>query len=235
MELLLVNRTQVIPYYQGQFDSNRKLVGSEILMRFKNHATEEAIAQLEASQQIVQLDLYAVETAIDWMQIFSGVPCSANFSGITLAAHSIVERVEELFEGNEELKYKVKIELTESQSLSRIAKNNLSRLSALGYTISLDDYGSKYNSMNRVLELPIDEIKIDRFITSNILVNSKAVKIVESILYLAEKLNVTVVAEGIESREQFELLKSLGCNCFQGYLLAKPRKFDLELNSCQLI
>ena len=225
-ELLILNESRIIPYYQPQFNANKKLISSEILLRFRGKDTEAAITEMEATEQIDKVDIYAASVAIQWIQIF-GLQCASNFSGLTLSRPGIVEKIEKLFSGKEHLKSQIKIEITEGRKLLSTAKNNIKALSALGYYISLDDYGSKYNSLSRILELPVSEIKIDRLITSNILLNQKAVDIVESILFLADRLGLGVIVEGVECPQQFELLKNLGCNCFQGYLFSKPRKFDV--------
>jgi EAL domain-containing protein (putative c-di-GMP-specific phosphodiesterase class I) len=101
--------------------------------------------------------------------------------------------------------------------------NILCQLKNLGVKISLDDFGTGYSSLSYVNRLPIDTIKIDRSLIINLEEKgSKNILIVKSIIRMAHSLNIKVVAEGIETDEQFTILKELQCDLIQGYLIGKP-------------
>ena len=224
--ILKLDKNQVHPYYQGQFNTFKELIGAEILMRFKHNNTAAVISYLEFAKSIHQLDLYAIECAIKWHQKCN-LPCSANLSGLTFGREGIVSIIREITQGIDI--EKIKLELTEGNNLTLAAINNIQELNSLGYTISLDDYGSEYNSLNRLLVLPFAELKIDRLLITNLnnIIPNKAVSLVYHALELARELNIQVIAEGVETKDQFNLLVDLGCDRFQGYLFGKPERFIL--------
>jgi EAL domain-containing protein (putative c-di-GMP-specific phosphodiesterase class I) len=102
------------------------------------------------------------------------------------------------------------------------AMNMLTKLKEMGYLIALDDFGTGYSSLSYLKDLPIDELKIDRSFIHDISSNNDNKVLVEAICKMAHQLGLEIVAEGIETEEQFECLKEYGCHYFQGYLFAKP-------------
>ena len=101
----------------------------------------------------------------------------------------------------------------------RIELENIKRR---GISISLDDFGTGFSSFNYLYQLPLDILKIDMSFIRNMLVDDKAMAIVESILKLAKRLKINSLAEGVENIEQLKILEKLGCDYIQGYLLARP-------------
>ena len=91
-----------------------------------------------------------------------------------------------------------------------------------GFRISLDDFGTGYSSLSYLKGLPIDTLKIDKSFVDAMLVDDNARIITESIVYMVRKLGFETIAEGVETNEQFEYLKSIECDCIQGFLLGKP-------------
>ena len=98
----------------------------------------------------------------------------------------------------------------------------LESLSAEGIAIALDDFGTGYSSLARLARLPVAELKIDRSFVASMTTDPGRAAIVRSTIHLAHDLGLTVVAEGIEHRPQWDLLAELGCDEAQGYLLATP-------------
>jgi EAL domain-containing protein (putative c-di-GMP-specific phosphodiesterase class I) len=90
----------------------------------------------------------------------------------------------------------------------------------------LDDFGTGFSSLSYVNKLPVDIIKIDMSLIKNLNVDSKSILIVKSIIEMSHNLNIKVVSEGIETKEQFNILKELGCNYIQGYLIGRPLPAD---------
>ena len=122
-----------------------------------------------------------------------------------------------------ELKY-LEIEITESVLMNSLEHNLnlLSQIKAMGVNIALDDFGTGYSSFNYLTQLPIDTLKIDKSFIDGICNNEKDRCIADSIISLAHKLNISVVAEGIEHLQQLEILQSQSCDTIQGYLFSKP-------------
>jgi EAL domain-containing protein (putative c-di-GMP-specific phosphodiesterase class I) len=108
-------------------------------------------------------------------------------------------------------------------------------LRELGVGIAIDDFGTGYSSLSYLRRLPVDALKIDRSFVSSMLESTESLEIVRAILSLAGTLRIATVAEGVETREQLEKLRELGCDFGQGYLFARPmpreeafaRVFDL--------
>jgi len=118
----------------------------------------------------------------------------------------------------------VVLEITENHLLkdSSLVAENLTRLSAIGFGIYMDDFGTGYSSLNYLAKYPIDGIKIDRCFVRDIADELESREIIRSILAMASALEIKVVVEGVETVEQLEILRGLGCQQFQGYLFAKP-------------
>jgi EAL domain-containing protein (putative c-di-GMP-specific phosphodiesterase class I) len=118
----------------------------------------------------------------------------------------------------------LELEITESLFSEKTAEIlvKLNTLKEMGVRIAVDDFGKGYSSLNRLRLVPFDRIKIDKEITDNIDVDNKAVSITENIVSLAKAFNASITAEGVETKEKAEFLKSLGCDEIQGYYYSKP-------------
>lgn len=119
---------------------------------------------------------------------------------------------------------KLKLELTESVVVSELDKSilRMRRLQEWGFTLSMDDFGTGYSSLSYLRRLPFNQIKIDRSFVQSMLENRNDSFIVFSVLTLARMMEVEVIAEGVETREQLDALLAMGCGCFQGYLFSRP-------------
>jgi diguanylate cyclase (GGDEF)-like protein len=126
---------------------------------------------------------------------------------------------------------RLELEITESVLLERGAENYafMQRLKKVGISFALDDFGTGHSSLSCLTAFPFDKIKIDKSFVSSLMENYKATAIVSSIATLARGLGISITAEGVETREQFEMLRTLGVNFVQGYLLGRPvPKDELE-------
>jgi EAL domain-containing protein (putative c-di-GMP-specific phosphodiesterase class I) len=119
---------------------------------------------------------------------------------------------------------RLEVEITESVLLERAADNNIfiARLKALGVSLALDDFGTGYSSLSYLTTFPFDKIKIDKSFIRNLTERQENAAIISSIVTLARGLNMSVTAEGVETREQLDRLRLLGVNFAQGYLLGRP-------------
>jgi EAL domain-containing protein (putative c-di-GMP-specific phosphodiesterase class I) len=102
----------------------------------------------------------------------------------------------------------------------------MNALKAIGFKLSLDDFGTGFSSLEYLKTFPLDQIKIDQSFVINMFQNEKDIKIIKSILYLGDLLEMNVIAEGVEEKEHYEKLKELGCRQFQGYYFAKPQSIS---------
>jgi len=118
---------------------------------------------------------------------------------------------------------RLKLEITESSLMASSAiLETITRLSALGVALSIDDFGTGYSSLARLKRLPVNEIKIDKSFIIGMLADSASVSIVRSIIELGHNMGLQVVAEGVENRETWDKLVTLGCDLAQGYYLCPP-------------
>ncbi|MCP4253070.1 MAG: EAL domain-containing protein, partial [Candidatus Scalindua sp.] len=118
----------------------------------------------------------------------------------------------------------LELEITESCILenANIAIDMMHEIKKMGIHLSVDDFGVGYSSLNMLKQLPIDKLKIDRSFVKGVTTNAHDATIVKSIISLAHNLNLKVIAEGVETREQLEFIRSHDCDGIQGYLVDKP-------------
>lgn len=117
-------------------------------------------------------------------------------------------------------KHLLELEITETmeEHVSQAARE----MKEQGFKLLMDDFGSGYSSLNILLETPFDVLKLDRKFMENMMVSDKGRLILEHIITMAEQLKLGLIAEGVETREQVEMLKQMGCDQVQGYYYAKP-------------
>jgi EAL domain-containing protein (putative c-di-GMP-specific phosphodiesterase class I)/GGDEF domain-containing protein len=130
----------------------------------------------------------------------------------------------------------ITLEITEDIYIEHYASvaAKLNRLQKIGFTISLDDFGTGFSSLNHINTMTIDEIKIDREIVSQITSSDKSLLLVDLVVKMAEKMQCQVVAEGVETKEQVDLLKEHGIHLIQGYYYSKPQPLDFILEDSVL-
>lgn len=123
---------------------------------------------------------------------------------------------------------RIVIEITEKSMIKNFDKaiKHINYLRSLGIRVYLDDYGTGYTSLSHLYSDEIDEVKIDRQLIHQMLVDEDVARVVESIIQVAQKMNKEVIAEGIENESQLQMLKSLGCNYGQGFHFSKPMTLD---------
>ena len=123
----------------------------------------------------------------------------------------------------------IEFEITEGVIMQSVVKNIelLIELKRLGVSIALDDFGTGYSSLSYLKRLPIDVLKIDKSFVDGIGVDEKSEYIAESIIKLSHSLNLKVVAEGVETKEQLGYLNKMKCDIAQGYYFSKPEKFEI--------
>ena len=147
-----------------------------------------------------------------------------NLSCRQFRSDGLVREIQALLAGHAIPARCITLEITESMAVGNEAEAEarLSELRQLGFSIALDDFGTGHSSLSVLRSLAIHQLKIDRSFVADLLDDAVARNVTAGVISLAKSLNLTVVAEGIESEGQLELLQALGCDFAQGYLLGRP-------------
>src|SRR5215213_5705055 len=154
---------------------------------------------------------------------------SVNISGKHLSYQSLLVDVEMALEATKLSPSSLKLEITESAAMENAEQTirMLSHLKSLGVQLSIDDFGTGYSSLSYLHRLPVDTLKIDRSFVNTVGENGEDSEILQTIVSLAKNLKMRVIAEGIETESQLNILKNLGCDYGQGYLMSKPLPKDV--------
>ena len=229
---------QIVPYYQPQVDlATGGIIGFEALARW-HHPTRGVIAPAsfievaEMSGQIVDLGRSMLEQACrDLSQLPVHIDLSVNVSAAQLFQDNFPDFVHDVLRRTGIVPGRLRLEITETALLSDAtkAREAIGELRVLGVLISLDDFGTGYASLSYLREFGFDELKIDRSFLRAMQSDLKSLSLIQTILDLGRRLDVSVVPEGIETEEQAALLRSMGCRRGQGYLFGKPAPFDVTL------
>ncbi len=222
-------------HYQKQYNHHQKVVGVEALLRWTDKTLGyispiEFITIAEESDLILQLGNYVIEESIklisSWEKdkVKKDWKISINISIKQFEKDNFVKNIE-----NNIFKYNIvpnrlRLEFTESLLFKNTDKalEKINYLKNLGLTLSIDDFGTGYSSLSYLKKLPIDELKIDKSFIDDILTDENDETIVLAILGIGNKFGFEVIAEGVETKEMYEKLLTLGCRYFQGYYFAKP-------------
>ena len=209
--------------------------GCEALVRWYNPKQDEYMQPdvflplFEANRFIVKLDHYVFEQVCLYIEdaILNGlplIPISINASRITASEKDFVQFYTNMKREHNIADGFITIEFTESFAYEdyEMLRNIVNELHQNGFKCSIDDFGSGFSSYNILKELPMDEIKLDRFFIRDGYSHERDMKIISSIVSLGRELHMKVTQEGVEIQEQVELLRSLGCQVIQGYYYSKP-------------
>ena len=223
-------------YYQPLFNAEKKMIGCEVLARWKENESNTFIPPslfisiAEKTGLIIELGHYIMEEAFKTLHEWElkGVRLehfSINISVRQLLATSFLQSVEQLSSQylTQGMKNKLYFEVTESivaEDVKRVV-STMNNLKNLGISFSMDDFGTGYSSLSNLREIPIDELKIDRSFIAHLLEKDADQTMVPAILSIAKLFNIKVVAEGVETKEQFEFLVDNGCDIFQGYYFSE--------------
>lgn len=221
--------------YQPQYDLDTKyIIGFEALMRIRSDqlgfiTPEEFIPVAEESGLIIELSAWLIREACYFNKklIDHGVSpryVSVNISSVQINRSGFIDFLSDILEETGLPPEYLVLEITESTLVSSImdATELLHKLQNIGVKISLDDFGTGYSSLNYLTRMPINTLKIDKSFVDNICTSKKDALIAESIIALAHSLKIKVVAEGVETHEQLELLKKMKCDIVQGFVLSSP-------------
>lgn len=222
-------------YFQPKIDTETlEVIGAEALVRWqKPDGTfvypDEFIPLIERSGQVVEVDYYVYREVFRFLanRLAEGkkvVPISVNVSRVHLQKMHILQYVKELFEEFPIPCSLVEFELTESIYLENTEKalELIAGLHKMGIKVSMDDFGSGYSSLNLLSKLPIDIIKLDKVFLKEGEMQENDRIIISCVVDMAKKLKITSLCEGVETQEQSNYLKTVGCQMQQGYYFSKP-------------
>jgi diguanylate cyclase (GGDEF)-like protein/PAS domain S-box-containing protein len=231
-------------YYQAQIDPRDKtLKSAEALIRW-NHPTKgiispnDFISIAEDSGQIIEIGkwvmIQAMKDIVNWKENSYAIGrVSINLSVKQLNDKNLLKIINDALKKTKCKPGWIEFEITESYAMSdpECSIILLQKISDLGITLSLDDFGTGYSSLAYLKKLPINKLKIDRSFVRDILVDNNDEIIVNTIILMAKSMNLDVIAEGVETQEQQNILLKNQCNLTQGYLYSIPtnkEKFNIE-------
>ena len=180
---------------------------------------------------MTQLDLFVLREACGqvraWQERFPQLPpltLSANLSGKSFAQPGLVTCIEAILSETGFDPRDLKLEITESVLVGWAGQvgETLAQLRALGVRLHIDDFGTGYSSLAYLQQLPVHTLKVDRSFITKMLDNAESAELVRTVIAMAQALGLSVTAEGIETGEQLEHLRALGCEHAQGYLFSRP-------------
>lgn len=219
--------------------NNSEVAGAEALVRWKDPKRgllppADFIPLFEKNRFIIELDLYVFEQVCKKLRSWKDngkrlVPISVNMSRAHLSDSNFLERYEKIRKHYDIPAQLLEIEVTETLIFENpeLLATVIDDIKALGYRCSMDDFGSGYSSLNVLKNIRVDTLKLDRAFFSEKLVNgSRETDIISIVIEMARKLQMTTVAEGVETEAQAEFLKSVGCDILQGFLFSRPISMD---------
>ena len=197
----------------------------------------EFIPIFENSGLISQLDMYMFESCCQLMQYWRQntleiFPISVNFSRSHITNSNFVNELIKIT-----YKYAIKpqmftIEFTETTTIENIVVIGqiIDELHKAGFSVSMDDFGSGYSSLGFLEQIFVDEIKLDKSLIDNITTNARTLSIVKNVIALSNEIGINIVAEGVETIQQKEILKTLNCQIAQGYYYSQPVDCEIITN-----
>ena len=231
------NNNELINYYQPIVDcAQQRVIGFELLLRWpqKNGfiSSETFIPIAEDIGLISQITEQAIDQALAdfcrWQIQYPHTYVSINLSAIHILQKGLVSTLQKLILKHNLSAEAVRLEITEGTLLSdkSTALLRLEELKSLGFKLLLDDFGTGYSSLTYLSKFPIDVIKIDQSFIRNLQSNPMNKPIIKSIVELAKNLELTCIAEGVETEKQLSYIRSLNCEVIQGYFFAKPTSIE---------
>lgn len=222
-------------FYQIQVDRSYRILGAETLIRWMHPERgfmppAEFVPLAEETGLILPIGQWVLETACTQLKAWQQNPAtrdltlSVNVSAKQFHQTDFVAQLKDVIKRHSINPLQLKLELTESLLLENIEDTiaTMSALNKIGIQFSLDDFGTGYSSLQYLKRLPLMQLKIDQSFVRDIVADSSDRAIVQTIIAMAKSLELNVIAEGVETKEQRQLLLNKGCEHFQGYLFSKP-------------
>ena len=230
-----IARGEFLLYYQPQIDRAGHVVGAEVLLRWPHPVRGmvppgQFIPLAEDTGQILPLGNWVLETACaqlkDWagQTDFSHLTLAVNVSARQFRQQDFAPYVLDLLRYTGANPARLKLELTESMLVHDVEETieKMNVLKAHGIGFSLDDFGTGYSSLSYLKRLPLDQLKIDQSFVRDLMTDANDAAIANTVIALGHSLGLAVIAEGVETVPQRDMLAAQGCDAYQGYLLGRP-------------
>ncbi len=248
LETVDINK-DFVAYYQPKVDiRNDQIVGAEALVRFKDPTADGAIRApgffipyFEQTGRVLEIDFFVLESACKMLRrrLDEGKPVvtiSCNFSRMHFMKSGFPEQFEAVLDKYRIPKHLIEVEITETLIMEEMqqkrVKKTLDILNGKGIRLSIDDFGAGYSSLGVFEQIPASVIKLDRSFLLNQEDRERQVKIMRGIVQLSTELNVQIVCEGVETKEDICLMQEIGAHVAQGYFYSKPvpeEEFEAQL------
>ena len=214
--------------------SDGRITGFEALLRWQHPVEgllmpDRFIPIAEESPIMIEVDQWVLKRVCSWIRHWQSeidhlVPVAVNISGTHFGIPQFAQSIRRLVEQSGIDMSLIEIELTETSLVKDIKKAmfELKILKSLGFRLAMDDFGTGYSNMSYLQQLPMDKLKIDYSFVSDLVTSTANQAIVQAIIMMADGFGFNVIAEGVETYEEAELLKKYGCDEFQGFLFSKP-------------
>ncbi len=222
--------------YQPQINlQTRRVIGAEALLRWEHPEKglippDHFIPVAEMNGSIVEIGQWVLDQACwqaaRWASDGMPLRIAVNLSAVQLRQDSIVDDILDTLKRHNIPAGRLELEVTETSFMTNLeeAVDKLKRLHLAGISIAVDDFGTGYSSLTYLKRMPVQHLKIDKQFIHDLLVNEEDTRIANTIIDLGKSLNLTVVAEGVETAEQEYYLAQRGCQLAQGYFFSKPLK-----------
>jgi len=230
-----IKNDEFVLYYQPQLNLlTNRLEGVEALARWQHPekgllSPASFLDDIDALNMNSEFDNYILNKACSanarWYQKYKRrIAVAVNITAVEFQDAQLITKIQNLLLSNNLPSKYLELEITENIVMTDIAKamDTIVTLQNMGIKVSIDDFGTGYSSLSYLRKLPIDKIKIDRSFITEVATNDSDLTIVKSMVKLSHGLGKRVLAEGVETREQLNVLRNLGCDAVQGYFIDKP-------------
>jgi EAL domain-containing protein (putative c-di-GMP-specific phosphodiesterase class I) len=234
-----LERGELALSYQPQIRiRDKKIVGAEALVIWNSQgqgviSPEDFIPLAEETGLIIPIGEWILRTAClqayeIYQQGFTDFVMAVNISARQFQHPGFIQFIVQVLKETKLSAANLELEITETLVMTDAEKNisTMNKLHAIGPQLSIDDFGTGYSSLSYLKRFPINKLKVDQSFVRNMTSNSNDASITKTVILLGQSLNLTVIAEGVETHEQLALLEQYGCDEVQGYLYSKPLNKD---------